>query len=294
MTMEYKQIIAPQPLFWPGSLNVRGFSSLLDSVLSGGYRNMAISPLMINQVLTSGRSITEVLTEARSYGVTLSHLDGVSSWAPLWHQEDPMPWIKERFDFSPEQCLDMAEALGMTSILAVGAFDRGALPVEVLIQTFGEFCDEAAKRKMRVELEFIPFWGIPDLTFAWDIVSGANRPNSGLLIDTWHLQKGTKDLEGDIKLLASIPQGIIQNVQLADASIAPQADSIYGEGRFRQFPGDGELAIDRILKAVYEAGALQWVGTEIFGEAIDKLTSVEAGKRSASSTKLAIGRLIMT
>ncbi|GMK47441.1 hypothetical protein PghCCS26_45710 [Paenibacillus glycanilyticus] len=281
----------PQLLFWPGSLNGRGFASLLESAWSGGYSHMAVSPLMVNQLLTSGRSAEELRTEAKASGVTLSHLDGVSSWAPLWHQSNPFPWIKERFDFSREQCLDMAEALGMSSILAAGAFDQGAVSLEDLIQSFGEFCDEAAKRRMRVELEFVPFWGIPDLKFAWDIVRGANRPNGGLLVDTWHLQKGTKNLEEDLKLLASIPRGVIQNVQLADALLVPQADSLYGEGRFRQFPGDGELAIERILKIVYDAGELNWIGTEIFGDAIDKLTSAEAGKRSAASTQSTFAEL---
>ncbi|RED37391.1 sugar phosphate isomerase/epimerase [Paenibacillus sp. VMFN-D1] len=289
--MKIKQTESPQLLFWPGSLNGRGFTELLEAASSGGYGHMAVSPLMVDQLLSSGRSAADLLAEADSHHVQFSHLDGVSSWAPLWYQADPFPWIKERFDFSSEKCLDMAEALGMTSILAAGAFDKGALSLDELIQAFGEFCDAAAKRNLRVELEFVPFWGIPDLTFAWKIVQGANRPNGGILVDTWHLHKGTTNLEADLELLASIPSGIIQNVQVADARLAKQADTLYGEGRFRLFPGSGELAIDRILRIIAATGELKWIGTEIFGDAIDQLTSAEAGKQSSASLRSIISGL---
>jgi sugar phosphate isomerase/epimerase len=282
----------PRMLFWPGSLASRGFEALLEAAASGGFHYMAISPLMISQLIASGMSPTDMIAVARGSEVTLSHMDGVSSWTPLWHQADPLPHIKARLDFSAEQCLNMAEAVGLQSILVAGAFDRGALPLGVLEDAFGNFCDAAAKRGMRVELEFVPFWGIPDLPVAWEIVRQADRPNGGLLIDTWHLQKGSTDFERDLRLLGTIPAGRIVNVQLADAALTPQADTLYAEGRFRRFAGDGELAIERMVDLVCaKGGGLDWIGPEIFGEAIDSLSSAEAGRRGAASMRSILQRV---
>jgi sugar phosphate isomerase/epimerase len=186
----------------------------------------------------------------------------------------------------------MAAGLDLDSILAVGAFESGAFELDVLVDAFGSFCDDAAARGLRIELEFVPYWGVPDLPAAWDIVRGADRPNSGLLIDTWHLYKGSTDLERDLDLLATIPSGRLCSVQLADGIAAAQADTLYGDGRFRRFPGDGEFDLPRVVRLVEGRGALSTIGTEIFGDAIDSLSTVEAGRRSRAATEEVLRRAL--
>lgn len=252
---------------------------------------MAISPLTISELFASGRSAADIMEAAAASGVTLAQLDGVSSWAPIWH---PASWpggARKRFDFSAEQNLDMASALGLDSVLLAGAFDPGALELDVLVESFGVFCDAARDRGMRVELEFVPFWGIPDLPAAWDIVQLADRPESGLLVDTWHLQKGTADFERDLALLETIPPQRLANIQLADATLESASDTVFGENRFRRFPGDGELAIDRVVSIIAGKGGLRRVGAEIFGAEIDQLTNAQAGERCASSTRDVLDRV---
>jgi sugar phosphate isomerase/epimerase len=277
-------------LFWAGGL-ARDYTSLLEIAAAGDFEHMTIKPFMISQLLSSGRTAEDIVAEARANKVTLTAMDGVSSWAPLWYPADSLPHIKARLDFPAKECLDLAEAVGLQSILVAGVFDRGALPSDVLIKSFGDFCDEAAKRQMRVDLEFIPFWGIPDLPTAWEIVRQANRPNGGILVDTWHLQKGSTDFEHDLQLLASIPRGVIQSIQIGDAKLKPQADSLREEIRFRLFPGDGELANDRILKVLATTGGIRWIGPEVFGAAINDLSNIDAGRRSKTSLQSVIAYL---
>jgi len=104
------------------------------------------------------------------------------------------------------------------------------------------------------------------------------------------LWKPMADLERDLALLATIPAERLANIQLADALTLPQAETLYGDGRFRRFPGEGELAIDHIVRIIDGRGGLRRIGTEIFGEAIDGLSLAEAGRRSAVSTLGAIVR----
>lgn len=277
-------------VFWPGSLGARGFSAIIEAAVAGGYTNVAVSPMTISQLYEEGSDARDILGEARRSNLVLKQLDGVSSWAPIRCQAQAAPALKQRFDFASDQCLDMAVALGLDSVLALGAFDRGAVPMDILIRDFGRFCDAAAAVDLRVELEFVPYWGIPDLPAAWEILRGADRPNAGILVDTWHLQKGSSDFEADLRLLAQIPTELITNIQLADAMLATEADSIQSEGRLRRFPGDGQLAIERIVNVIDREGTLRLAGTEIFGPVIDGLSNSEAGRRCAMATRAALTR----
>jgi sugar phosphate isomerase/epimerase len=215
--------------------------------------------------------------------VRLAVLDGVSSWAPIRYGPKVPEPMRARLDFAPEHALDLAAEAGMDVVLAAGAFEAGAIPVGELIDSFRQFCDAAAERALRVELEFVPFWGISDLSTAWQIVDGARRANGSLLIDSWHLYKGVAGPEASFELLAEIPAAKLTGLQLADGSRERKAKSLFGEGIFRQFPGDGELPLDRLIAALAAHGAISHIGAEIFGAAIDDLETTSAGRRAAES-----------
>jgi sugar phosphate isomerase/epimerase len=278
-------------VFWPGSLTFLGFRPLLEAAAAGGYHSMAISPVTIHQLLAAGWTADDITAEAEGSGITLTQLDGVASWAPIWHQAVPAPTVKQRFAFSAEHCLDLASAVGLNSVLIAAAFDIGALETAQLIEPFAAFCDSARMRGLRVELEFVPFWGIPTLEMAWDIVRTADRPDTGLLIDTWHLQKGSPDLAADLELIGTIPGDRLASIQLADAAVMRRADELYTDGHFRLFPGEGELALETITATVAARSGLRRIGTKIFGPAIDQLALDQAGRRCAQSTQRVLDRL---
>ncbi|TDC38362.1 sugar phosphate isomerase/epimerase [Micromonospora sp. 15K316] len=277
-------------IFWPGSLGERGFEAVLDAAQAGGFAAAALSPLMIHNLLDSGRDGPQLRAEAAARGVRLAQLDGATSWAPIWYGEEMAAPLRERFDFSEDRILDLAEAAGMDSVLAAGAFDPGAVPLDELVTSFATFCDRAAERDIRVELEFVPFWGVPSLAVAWDIVRGADRPNGNLMIDTWHLLKGSADPQAALALLPDIPGEKLTGLQLADALTAPQAETLYGEGRFRRFPGDGELPLDQVARLLLDKGGLVRVGAEVFGEAVDSLDPAAAGARAAATVTATLAR----
>ena len=61
-----------------------------------------------------------------------------------------------------------------------------------------------------MNLEFVPFFGIDTLEAAWEIVSGANAANGGIMFDTWHHRRsGSTDA-----FLATIPGARITGVQV--------------------------------------------------------------------------------
>jgi hypothetical protein len=63
--------------------------------------------------------------------------------------------ISSRFDVSADECFAICEALGLETILAVPGYDKGAVPLEILIDGFGRLCDRAAKNGLWVDLWFV-------------------------------------------------------------------------------------------------------------------------------------------
>jgi sugar phosphate isomerase/epimerase len=274
-------------IFWPGSLASRGLDAVIDAAVAGGFRAAAVNPLLLHECAGTNPGPG---ARARARGVRLAVLDGVSSWAPIRYGPKVPEPMRARLDFKPESALDLAAEAGMDTVLAAGAFDAGTIPIAELIDAFGQFCDAAARRALRVELEFVPFWGIPDLATAWQIVEGARRANGALLVDSWHWFKGIASPEANFEVLARIPADKLTGLQLADGSREPKAKTLFGEGIFRQFPGDGQLPLDQLIAALAANGAISHVGAEIFGAAIDDLETTGAGRRAAESVGQALAR----
>jgi sugar phosphate isomerase/epimerase len=277
-----------EAIFWAGSLGSRSLPSLLAAAQSGDFRYMAMSPQTVSLAFASGLTAEDILLQARAVAVEIVELDGVSTWAPAPLPRDAPSELHARFDFSALHSLDLASALGMTRVVIVGVFEPGAVATADLVFAFGSFCDAASARGIAVELEFIPYWGIRTLAEAWEIVSRANRPNAGLLIDTWHLIMGSVDLEADLRLLAEIPPVSVTGLQLADARRPESGTKLGSLGRLRRLPGQGDLPIDRILDVIARHHPAVLVGTEIFGHSIDDLSDEDAGIACGRATRSAM------
>jgi hypothetical protein len=140
-------------------------------------------------------------------------------------------------------------------------------------------------------VEAVSYWGIPELPMAWKIVRGAGRPNSGLVFATRHVQKGSTDFQQDLELLESIPADRLANLQVADALLAPQADSLYAERRSAAFPVTVSWQSSRWCTYLLDSkGGLRGIGSEIVGHALDGLTPAEVGRRSALAVRAVLHR----
>jgi sugar phosphate isomerase/epimerase len=267
-------------VFWPASVRRYSFREHLDAAQAGGFTSLAIAPETYRQAISAGLSPREMVAIANDQGVALRHLDTLTDWAPMRVPLEINPELRERFDVSADECFAICEALGLKSILAVAGYDKDALPLAILIEGFGRLCDRAEQRGLWVDLEFMPFWGLPDLAGAWAIVDGAKRKNAGIMVDTWHFSKGNPDFE----LLRSLPGEQFVSVQVADAMNRQRGATLFEDTvRFREFPGEGELPVIEILKILYEKGHLRQIGPEVFSDEADSLSPLVAGKRSAAS-----------
>ena len=276
-------------VFWPVGHAALGIREHLEIAQAGGFDSLAIAPNRAKALLKQGLTASDLREMAAEHGLRYTQLDGIATWVKNWRATKGDPdlnaWIENLFDIDLVEALEIGAALGAEAAVAVPFFDEGSIPHQQVVEEFGRFCDTAARYGIEIHIEFIPFWGVPDLSAATDIVSAANRDNSGILVDTWHLQKGSRDFRRDMELLRAIPGKWLKHVQMADADRAAHAETLAGDVMFRKFPGEGELEVAEILSIISGKGNLRSVGPEVINATLADMTPTQIGTRAGKATR---------
>jgi sugar phosphate isomerase/epimerase len=174
------------------------------------------------------RAISQLKTSLRNSGLSLLHVTG------LWIQ----PGVRLD-EFLP--VLDAAAELGAQHVLTVISDpDEGRA-----LSGFTELCEQAARRRLRLAIEFLPYVALCSLPDTAKFIAAANQPNGGILIDALHLSRSG----GSPANLAAVDRSRIFMAQLCDAPRQPPPpDQLRVEARTRRlYPGDGELWLHELL-----------------------------------------------
>jgi sugar phosphate isomerase/epimerase len=202
-----------------------------------------------------------------------------------WYGGTPHP--KSRFGhFSSDDTLRMSEELGAVAMNLIGQPTHDA-SLDLLATSFAAVCDRAAEFGADAHLEFTPISAIADLAAGWDIVRAADRPNGGLLFDTWHFFRSAPDLE----LLEHIPGDRIFAVQVADAA-ANRLPDIRQDTMQRLLPGDGTFDLVTVLTVLHRIGALVWVGPEVISPMLAAMAPSVAAQLADSRTRAVVAEAI--
>ena len=294
MTIDQQSYPAEDPalILWPAGIN-RPWRDLIDIATRARMDGISLSPLTLRDVEKDKDGSAGFGERLAAAGLHVSHLDGVSSWAPERHPDRDDPaygLVHPLFDFSVGELLDLAGKFNIRSVAAVGAFSKGAIGFDEICRSFADFCDQAKAQDIWVDLEFIPHWGIPDLPAAWRLLSAVDKDNCGILVDNWHLQKGSADFEADMALLDEIPGRFLRALQLCDDTVEMRETTTFGEliKHGRGFPGEGELAVDRVLTSLLKKGGLKCVGAEPFSAELADLSADEIALRTDRSVRGAL------
>ena len=270
-------------IMWAGTVRSLPLAQQLQATTQAGCDALSISPYNYTRWIMEGLSTSDILAMAAENNVVLSHLDPYTRWAKHWRpdslhpRQSPLPF----FGFDESDFLRIAAALKVASMTAIVSCPKADVSIDQLIDGFARMCDRAADIGVRCDLEFIPFWGLPDLETAWNIVRTAGKANSGIVFDFWHYMRGKPDSE----LLQSIPGEKISTVQIDDAAATVRhgrslvEDCIF----FRVPPGEGEFPVVYLLQQLHRMGGLNRFGPEIFSVEFDTLTASEIARRCRSS-----------
>jgi sugar phosphate isomerase/epimerase len=111
----------------------------------------------------------------------------------------------------------------------------------------------------------------------YEIVRRADRPNGGILFDTWHPLRGPD--RGDLRL--NVPGDLIFAVQVNDVRPEPGPD-VAAEGV-------GDIA--GMLRALRTVGCTAPLSVEVFSDELDALPAMEVARRAATATRRVLAQV---
>jgi sugar phosphate isomerase/epimerase len=276
-----------------GTVRQADFRQLVDAAAANGFRAISLWPHLYLNARAQGLSDTDLRTILEDHGLVIAELDPLCSWipgcvppagrgsmTPAFYET-----IKTFFSYSEDLFFRIADALGARHLNVVQLFPP-AIDTPVVIEAFGGVCDRAARHGLLVSLEFLPWCPIANLATARAIVEAANRPNGGVMFDTWHhFRSGGTSAE-----LRKLSGRAIAAIQFNDAPREPGPDLLTETVTARLLPGDGAIDLVGHIQAWDAIGNTAPIGVEIFSTELDALSPVEAARRAAEATRRVLRR----
>jgi sugar phosphate isomerase/epimerase len=266
---------------WAANLIGRPLGERVQAALAGGFASTSLFPIEVRQAQEAGLSRRDVRALFEDAGLRLSAVDPLALWLPGSQAPAGLPDDDPAAGgFRPLEVFELTSAMGSDLVTVISVFERH-VEADRGAEAFAALCDAAADHGLRLQLEFIPTTGVPDLASAWEIVRRADRPNGGLILDSWHFFRSKPDFD----LLASIPAERVFAIQLEDAPARPAADLAEESLHGRLIPGAGDLDLERFLSTILRAGIPASIGPEVFSDQLRDVDAEELGRRLRDSTR---------
>lgn len=263
-----------------GTLAKASFRERVAAAVAGGYRGISLFPSDVRRARSEGLDDDAMRGLLDENGLEVGELDPLMSWLP---GVDPG---NGTFATTEDECYQIAESIGGRGINCV-VFSPEPVPHEVVVASFAALCDRAAERGLLVHLEFMPWTQIATVLDALAIVEAADRPNGGIMLDTWHHFRGPVT---DAELAERVPMHRILAVQLDDAPTEPEANVVEETLNRRRVPGDGDIDLPTILRLLRDGGSPAPLGVEVFCEDLFSRPPSEVAVRCADGVRDALAR----
>lgn len=207
-------------------------------------------------------------------GIRQVELEFLVDW-----QHDDARGIAAETAFS--EMLDLCAKLDAKKIkLGGGVFEESEPDIPMMRDAFGKLCERAAPLGVDLVVEFLPFAQINNVERAVAMTEIAGITNGGVLVDTWHIQRGGMTAD-DIR---QIPPHLLKAVELDDAG-AELVESFFNDStHYRKLCGEGVIDIPAQIQAILDLGYTGYWGVELISAEHRKLPLEEAARRAFDTT----------
>jgi 2-keto-myo-inositol isomerase len=277
--------------FSPVAIPQCDFEEALRVTAEAGFRGIALRYNLLEDYLARGNTLADARKQTRQYGLTFTEGGFLAEWQfhggiPLvcgrrrqGGAEEADDILLRRLRTFLERCAEL-ECNNITAAAAI--WDSGSLTVAA--EDFAHLCDLAQPYGLRICLEFFGHAPqVKDIKTATTVVSMADRPNGGLVIDTFFLHQGGSTLAD----LAEVQMSRIFNVQLSDAKPLPIEKLNMLEDRV--FPGEGTANVREVAHLLSSRGYAGWWAVELFNPEYHLMSPLDVAAR-AHKTASAIFR----
>ena len=257
-----------------------GLEQRIEAAAAAGFTGLSLWMRDIARATASGLSDIDIRAMLDHHGLKIAELDPFWRWLPGSHidadpEHDEFGILHPRLD----DFLDVADRFGASSLNACDIISSPEWTTDDASECFAELCDRAADYGLRVHLEFLPWSRIGDVTKAHEIVQSADRPNGGIMIDSWHFFRGNPDLDA----LLDVPGERITGMQLSDGPAEPASDLLAESINARLLPGRGSFDLPGLLTALDAIGAVAPAGVEVFSARHGDLSAHEVARRASAA-----------
>lgn len=227
-----------------------------------------------------GTSDSELRRILDDHGIAAPELEFLTNW---WCEDERGRRARDVED----QSYAAADAFGARHVNVGSPGMRGTLPpLATVADRFGALCDRAARHGLLVAFEFLPWSDVPDAATAGWLIRAADRPNGGILIDTWHYFRGAAD---PAQVLAIPPERFFL-IQFDDADAHMQGDWMEDTTDRRRLPGEGAFDLTGFIRMLDEHGVDAPFSVEILSIEQRALPVADAARRAFDSSRAAITR----
>lgn len=255
------------------TVGVCSFEERVSSAAEAGCAGIGLRPRDYAAALDAGASDAELRRVLEGYGVEVAELEVLRHWA-YDDDERAAKGLK-----SEEQMWRIADALGGHHVIVIAAELPG--PLELVADRLAGLADRAAAHGIVVALEFLPWTGIPDATTAWEIVRLSGHASAGVLVDSWHLYRGS----GDEREVRAVPPERIVAVHIDDASAERVGTPLEDTVHHRRVPGEGAFPLVDYVRMLDEIGVRVPFGVEVLSDELRALPASEAARRACGATR---------
>lgn len=182
-----------------------------------------------------------------------------------------------------DRMLGIGAELGIEKIkIGGGVFEEGAPDLPAMRDAVFKICERAAPLGIDIVIEFLPFASINTIDRGLAVFDGLGTTNGGLLVDTWHVERGGMTAE-DIR---KIPLDLLRAVELDDAGPEVMGTLFNDSTHFRRLCGEGAIDIAAQLQAILDVGYRGYYGVELIS-AHHRYLPLEIAARRAFDTAMA-------
>lgn len=180
-----------------------------------------------------------------------------------------------------DRLLELGAELGIKKIkLGGGVFEEDEPDVPAMRAALAKICERAAPLGIDIVIEFLPFASINTIDRGLALFDGLGTTNGGLLVDTWHVQRGGMTAE-DIR---KIPLDFLRAVELDDAGPEVMGTLFNDSTHYRRLCGEGSIDIASQIQAVLDVGYRGYWGVEVISAYHRHLPLEIAAQRAFDTT----------
>lgn len=254
------------------TINPRSFAERVAAAATSGCAGIGLRWQDYEAARATGASDADLRAVLADHGVEVGEYEVLRHWA----YDDERA---ERSREAEEQVWRMADIFGGRHVIVTAGRLPG--PLEQVAERLAGLASRAAAHGIVVALEFLPWTEIPDATTAWEIVRLSNAANAGVLVDSWHLYRGS----GDESEVRAVPPERVVAVHIDDADARQLGTSLEDTLHRRRVPGEGAFPLVDYVRMLDQMGVCVPFSVEVISDELQALPAAEAARRTVGATR---------